>query len=127
MQYAVERKQVRNCIGIALRQTRGRQQFGNNLHAGMLKSPQHIQNLFKRDRAYSFLKSIRGSPPYWHKMFYEVLAMIRTLGIPTWFLTLSAADMKWPEVIQVIARQYGTICTEDGSVTIIMEDKKLSG
>ena len=46
-------------------------------------------------------------------MFYETLAMIRTLGIPTWFFTLSAADMKWPEVIQVIARQYGTIYTED--------------
>ena len=46
-------------------------------------------------------------------MFYEVLAMIQTLGIPTWFLTLSAADMKWPEVIQVIAWQYGTIYTED--------------
>ena len=39
--------------------------------------------------------------------------MIRTLGISTWFLTLSVADMKWPEVIQVIARQYGTIYTED--------------
>ena len=79
----------------------------------MLKNPQHLQNLFKRDRAYSFLKNIRGSPPYWQKMFYEVLAMIHTVGIPTWFLTLSAADMKWPEVIQSIARQYGTIYTED--------------
>ena len=46
-------------------------------------------------------------------MFYEVLAMIRTLGISTWFLTLSAADMKWPEVIQAIASQYGTIYTAD--------------
>ena len=46
-------------------------------------------------------------------MFYEVLSMIQTLGIPTWFLTLSAADMKWPEVIQSIVRQYGTIYTED--------------
>ena len=45
-------------------------------------------------------------------MFYELLAMIRTLGIPTWFLTLSTADMKWPEVIQSIAKQYGTIYTE---------------
>ena len=79
----------------------------------MLKNPQHLQNLFKKERAYSFLKNIRGSPPYWQKMFYEVLAMIHTLGIPTWFLTLSAADMKWPEVIQSIARQYGTIYTED--------------
>ncbi|MCG8624396.1 MAG: hypothetical protein MJE68_20685, partial [Proteobacteria bacterium] len=67
----------------------------------------------KKDKAYTFLKNIRGSPPYWQKMFYELLAMIRTLGIPTWFLTLSAADMKWPEVIQAIARQYQTIYTED--------------
>ena len=113
MQYAVEHKQVRDTINIALRQTRGRQQLGRNLDAGMLKNPQLLHNLFKKDRAYSFLKNIRGSPPYWQKMFYEVLAMIRTLGIPTWFLTLSAADMKWPEVIQSIAQQYGTIYTED--------------
>ena len=79
----------------------------------MLKNPQHVQNLLKKDRAYSFLKNIRGSPPYWQKMFYEVLAMIQTLGIPTWFLTLSAADMKWPKVIQSIAQQYGTIYTEN--------------
>ena len=112
MQYAVEHKQVRDSISIALRQTRGRQQVGKNLDAGMLKNPQHLQNLFKKDRAYTFLKNIRGSPPYWQKMFFELLAMIRTLGIPTWFLTLSAADMKWPEVIQTIAKQYGTIYTE---------------
>ena len=49
MQYAVEHKQVRDCIGIALRQTRGRQQLGKNLDAGMLKNltePQNIHNLF---------------------------------------------------------------------------------
>ena len=76
MQYAVEHKQVRDCINIALRQTRGRQQLGKKLDAGMLKNPQHLHNLVKKDRAYSFLKNIRGSPPYWQKMFYEVLSMI---------------------------------------------------
>ena len=30
--------------------------------------------------------------------FYELLAMIRQLGTPTWFFTLSAADMKWPDI-----------------------------
>ena len=112
MQYAIEHKQVRDCISVALRQTRGCQQVGRNLDAGMLKNPQHLQNLFKKDRAYTFLKNIHGSLPYWQKMFYELLAMIRTLGIPTWSLTSSAADMKWPEVIQSIAKQYGTIYTE---------------
>ena len=38
--------------------------------------------------------------------------MMRQLGTPTWFLTLSAADMKWPDMIQTIAKQYEneTIC-----------------
>ena len=76
MEYAVEHKQVRDTISIALRQTRGRQQLGRNLDAGMLKNPQLLQNLFRKDRVYSFLKNIRGTPPYWQKMFYEVLAMI---------------------------------------------------
>ena len=113
MQYAVEHKQVRDCISIALRQTKGRQQLGKNIDARILKNPQDIQNMLKKDKAYTFLKNIRGSPPYWQKMFYELLAMIQTLGIPTWFLTLSAADMKWPEVIQAIAAQYQTIYTEE--------------
>ena len=69
MQYAVEHKQVRDSISVALRQTRGRQQVGRNLDAGMLKNPQHLQNLFKKDRAYTFLKNIRGSPPYCKKCF----------------------------------------------------------
>ena len=29
------------------------------------------------------------------------------LGIPTWFLTLSAADLHWPEMIQAVAVQFG--------------------
>lgn len=44
---------------------------------------------------------------------YDVLGMIRQLGIPTWFLTLSGADMQWPDVIQTIARQYGTMLSDE--------------
>ena len=125
MQYAVEHKQVRDCISIALRQTKGRQQLGQNIDARFLKNPHDVQNLLKRDKAYSFLKNIRGSPSYWQKMFYELLAMIRTLGIPTWFLTLSAADMKWPEVIQAIAAQYQTTYTEEEVLALPWQTKSM--
>ena len=48
-------------------------------------------------------------------LHHDLLAMIRQLGTPTctWFLTLSAADMKWPDVMQTIAKQYGTIYTNE--------------
>ena len=39
MQYTVEHKQVKDCVGITLRQTRGRQQLSKDLDAGMLKNP----------------------------------------------------------------------------------------
>ena len=125
MQYAVEHKQVRDCISIALRQTKGRQQLNKNIDTCMLKNPHDIQSLLKKDKAYTFLKNIRGSLPYWQKMFYELLAMIRTLGIPTWFLTLSAADMKWPEVNQAIAAQYQTIYTEDEVLALPWQIKSM--
>ena len=39
--------------------------------------------------------------------------MISQLGTPTWFLTLSAANMKWSDVIQTIARQYGVTYSDE--------------
>ena len=35
---------------------------------------------------------IKGSPAYWKKFLFDVLAMVKQLGIPTFFLTLSCAD-----------------------------------
>ena len=84
-----------------------RQRPSSQLTAGQAKNQNVMVENMRKDRAYAFLKNVRGSPPYYQHTFYELLAMIRQLGTPTWFFTLSAADMKWPEVIQTIARQYG--------------------
>ena len=34
------------------------------------------------------------------------------LSIPTWFITLSAADLHWPEMIQAVAVQFGKKSTQ---------------
>ena len=39
--------------------------------------------------------------------------MLRTLGIPTYFLTLSTADLHWPEMAQAVASQYGKRLTHE--------------
>ena len=72
-----------------------------------------MSEMIQKDCAYRFLKNVRGSPAYFQGVMYDVLGMIRQLGIPTWFLTLSAADMQWPDVIQTIAKQYGTTLTDE--------------
>jgi hypothetical protein len=53
---------------------------------------------------YGFMRNIRGSASYWNTAQLDLLAMIKNLGPPTWFLTLSANDMHWTDLMQVLCR-----------------------
>ena len=122
-QYAAEYQQINSLTSVVMRQVPGRIYRGQRVTAGDLKDPTRLSELIQRDKAYKLLKQVRGTPAYWQKVHYDVLAMIRQLGIPTWFLTLSAAEMKWPEVIQIIARQYGEILSDEAVCNMTWEDK----
>lgn len=82
-----------------------------------------LSQYVRKDKAYSFMKNIRGSPPYYQRVSYDLLAMIRQLGTPTWFFTLSAADLKWPDMIQTIARQYGVHYADEQVAILSFEEK----
>lgn len=41
---------------------------------------------------------LRGTAPYWHKRSTELNAMVQQLGTPNAFLTLTAADLHWPDL-----------------------------
>ena len=109
-QYFTEMKQLVDSANIAMR--KGTQGSGGKLKAGMM-TEHKISELLKQDDGYRFIQSIRGSYPYWERTLSDLNAMVRQLGIPTWFLTLTAADLRWPETIQVIARQYGQELSEE--------------
>ena len=79
--------------------------------------------MIQKDCAYRFLKNVRGSPAYFQTVMYDVLGMIRQLGMPTWFLTLSAADVQWPDVIQTIARQYSIKQSDEDVKSMSFEEK----
>ena len=81
-----------------------------------------LSQYVRKDKAYSFMKNIRGSPPYYQRTFYDLLAMICQLGTPTWFFTLPAADLKWPDMIQTIAKQY-VYYTDDDVAALLFDDK----
>ncbi len=96
-----------SCVSIALRKNSGRMYNDEKVEARMINDKEHLRDILKSDSGYKFLKPIRGTPPYWQATQKDVLAMIRQLGIPTWFCSFSAADMRWPEVINTILRQQG--------------------
>ena len=113
-QYIVEAKQIiddRN--NFIWHQKPGKGSNSRRITASQVRDPNGLNDFVSKDKAYRFMKNVRGSPAYYQRTFYDLLAMIRQLGTPTWFLTLSAADMRWPDMIQTIAKQYGTIYTDE--------------
>ena len=56
---------------------------------------QTVQQFITKDKAYSFMKNIKGTPAYFKTFLHEVLAMVKQVGIPTLLLTLSCVDLRW--------------------------------
>ncbi|XP_072041439.1 uncharacterized protein [Amphiura filiformis] len=71
---------------------------GRKITASMLRNHEEVKGLIRRDEGYRFLAKIRGTPAYWEKSKRDVFAMIRQLGIPTFFITFSAADRRWIDI-----------------------------
>ena len=44
---------------------------------------------------------------------YEVIATVQQLGIPTWFMTLSCADLRWHELFHILSRVRGENMTDE--------------
>ena len=49
-----------------------------------------------------FLRSLRGSPAYFEDKKKKVMGMVRQLGMPTLFFSLSSADTSWPALLRTL-------------------------
>ena len=80
VQYITEQKNVQDSISIALKKV-----HGHSLNADEVRSmdSSSFQNLMFSEQAYLFMKNIPGSPSYWKRIMYEVIAMIKQLGPPS--------------------------------------------
>ena len=89
-----------NQINIATRKVKG------SIKVGQLRSnyKETLRSFICQDQAFLFMNSVKGTPAYWKNFLYDVLAMVKQLGLPTFFLTLSCADLRWNELVQIINR-----------------------
>ena len=63
---------------------------------------ENIERMVEDDEAFKFLKTVRSTPAFWQQKQRELMSMIRQLGCPTFFLTLSAAETKWLELLRIL-------------------------
>ena len=67
----------------------------------------NVKKMISDNELYAVFKKIRGTPQSFHDMKLDVLAKTRYFGVQTFFLTMSAAQFQWVDIIKVVARQYG--------------------
>ena len=109
-QYATEIKQLRTDMQMALKR---RSSEGRNINAGDMRNFEKVNQLIWKDIAYKFMKNVRGTPAFWQSQLFDTLAMLRTFGTPTWFISLSPAEFLWPEFIQAVGKRMRRNWTED--------------
>ena len=76
------------------------------LTAGAVKSnfKESVERFVGSDNTFSFMSSVKGTPAYWKQLLYDVLAMVKQLEVPTYFLTLSRPDLRWEGLPYIVNR-----------------------
>ena len=67
----------------------------NQLIAGILVKyfKELVKSFVANDEVLSFKNTVKGTPAYWQRFLFEVSAMVKQLGLPTFFMTFSCADL----------------------------------
>ncbi|GFT44845.1 ATP-dependent DNA helicase [Trichonephila clavipes] len=86
-----------SCISIQLRHKVFDE---DHITAGNLTNPAYVQSLQYKNLAFKFLKNIKNSPAHWAQEKGRVCAQIRQFGFPSIFMTLSAAENRWFDLIK---------------------------
>ena len=80
-----EQHHLRSSINFAMNKTKP-----DTLTAGTVKNnfKRTIERFVASDNGFSFMSSVKETPAYWKQFVYDVFAMVKQLGIPTYFLTV---------------------------------------
>lgn len=98
MAMKIMRIRVRDCLTVAFKHV-GKD---TTLTRAQIESKGYIQGCIESNLA--FLRSIPNSAWYWSERKRELFAMIRQLFRPTMFLTMSANEIGWPDLLQTLYR-----------------------
>uniref|UniRef100_A0A671XJ70 ATP-dependent DNA helicase n=1 Tax=Sparus aurata TaxID=8175 RepID=A0A671XJ70_SPAAU len=106
-QFVTETHLATNSMSIQMRKGKSKTRDGRRINNVMLQDKDEVEQLIMNQDATRFMQPLRGTPAYWNKTLKDVHAMVRQIGKPTFFATFSAAEMRWPEFIEVIKAQQG--------------------
>ena len=76
-------------------------------------------------QAFSFISCIKRTSAYWKKNSFDVLVMVKQLGIPIILLLVlscqSSADLRWNELISIIGKLNKVNFSESNIIHVLIK------
>ena len=93
-------QQIASKVTLALRRVKGPEV--QQINAKILLDKATRDKITRLDEGYYIFRTIRSSPAYFLAKKKELMAMVRQLGIPSVFFSLSAADISWMPLLKTL-------------------------
>ena len=97
----LQMKQISDKVNLAVRRCKKR---GKRITAAEARDANYLDKLVNLDEGYYIFRQLRNSPAYLEMRKKDIFAMIRQLSLPTWFMSLSAADTRWTDLLKMLAK-----------------------
>ena len=97
----LQMKQISDKVNLAVRRCKKR---GQKITAAEARDSSYVDKLVNLDEGYYIFRQLRNSPAYLDTRKKDIFAMIRQLSLPTWFMSLSAADTRWTDLLKMLAK-----------------------
>lgn len=101
-------KQIQDKVMLAIRKCK--------LNCKKYTAAQVLDSIVRLNEGFQVLRNLRGSPPYWEKAKKDIFAMIRQLGLPTWFCSFSAAETKWIPLLKCLGELIENVSYSDDEI-----------
>lgn len=97
----IQMKSITGTVGLAMRRCQSK---GKKIRACDVLNDEKRANMVRLDEGHYIFRDIRNSPAYLAKRKKDVFAMIRQIGFPSLFISQSAAETKWPELLKALGK-----------------------
>ena len=117
-------KQISDKINLAVRRCKQRRK---KITAAEARNSNYVEKRVNLDEGHYIFRQLRNSPAYLETRKKDIFAMIRQLSLPTWFMSLSAADTRWTDLMKMLAKlNNGIEYSEKEIENLTWQNKKLS-
>ena len=102
--FLMKRKQCEEVVSQIQVAMRKANEKGQHMDVSTLLQPTGLDTFVYKDEGFRVLRNIRGSPAYWEGLKKNIFAMLRQLGTPAFFFSLSAAETRWGFLLMTLSR-----------------------